>query len=92
MKTHPVRGVGMCSMLHIGQTVMHCVLFHHEKLDEAGIPRASGFVHPAVRPHTLRPVVDAFDTFTSERYFYAIPLSAHQALTFLEEEMSGLVR
>ena len=36
--------------------------------------------------------VDAFDTFTSERYFYADPLSAHQALTFLGEEMSGLVR
>ena len=88
MKMHPVRGVGMCSMLQIGQTVIHCLLFHHEKLDGSGYP--AGLPESRIPLHArIVGVVDAFDTFTSERYFYADPLSAHQALTFLGEEMKG---
>jgi putative nucleotidyltransferase with HDIG domain len=88
MKMHPVRGAGMCSMFHIGQTVIHCMLFHHEKLDGSGYP--AGLSESGIPLHArIVGVVDAFDTFTSERYFYADPLSAHQALTFLGEEMSG---
>lgn len=88
MKTHPVRGVGMCSMLHIGQTAMHCMLFHHEKLDGTGYPAA--LQESGIPLHArIVGVIDAFDNFTSERYFYAAPLSANQALTFLGEEMTG---
>jgi HD-GYP domain-containing protein (c-di-GMP phosphodiesterase class II) len=88
MKMHPVRGAGMCSMLHIGQTVIHCMLFHHEKLNGSGYP--AGLIESRIPLHArIVGVVDAFDTFTSERYFYADPLSAHQALTFLGEEMAG---
>jgi hypothetical protein len=88
MKKHPVRGAGMCSMLHIGQTVIHCLLFHHEKLDGSGYP--AGLPESGIPLHArIVGVVDAFDTFTSERYFYADPLSARQALTFLGEEMAG---
>jgi hypothetical protein len=88
MKTHPVRGVGLCSMLHIGQTIIHCLLFHHEKLDGSGYP--AGVSESGIPLHArIVSVVDAFDTFTSERYFYADPLSAHQALTFLGEDMRG---
>ncbi len=88
MKTHPVRGAGMCSMLHIGQTIMHCLLFHHEKLDGSGYP--AGLRESGIPLHArIVGVVDAFDTFTSERYFYTDPLSAHQALTFLGEELRG---
>ncbi len=88
MKMHPVRGAGMCSMLHIGQTVIHCMLFHHEKLDGSGYP--AGLAESRIPLHArIVAVVDAFDTFTSERYFYADPLSAHQALAFLGEEMRG---
>ena len=88
MKMHPVRGAGMCAMFHIGQTVIHCLLFHHEKLDGSGYP--AGLPESRIPLHArIVGVVDAFDTFTSERYFYADPLSAHQALTFLGEEMMG---
>lgn len=88
MKMHPVRGAGMCSMLHIGQTVIHCLLFHHEKLDGSGYP--AGLQEPGIPLHArVIAVVDAFDMFTSERYFYAAPLSSNQALTFLAEEMRG---
>ena len=88
MKKHPVRGAGMCAMLHIGQTVIHCLLFHHEKLDGSGYP--AGLPESGIPLHArIVSVVDAFDTFTSERYFYADPLSARQALTFLGEEMGG---
>jgi HD-GYP domain-containing protein (c-di-GMP phosphodiesterase class II) len=88
MKMHPVRGAGMCSLLNIGQTVIHCMLFHHEKLDGSGYP--AGLPESSIPLHArIVGVVDAFDTFTSERYFYADPLSAHQALTFLDEEMRG---
>ncbi len=88
MKMHPVRGVGMCAMFHIGQTVIHCLLFHHEKLDGSGYP--AGLSESRIPLHArIVGAVDAFDTFTSERYFYADPLSAHQALTFLGEEMAG---
>ncbi len=88
MKMHPVRGAAMCSMLHIGQTVIHCMLFHHEKLDGSGYPAGLPESHIPLHARIVG-VVDAFDTFTSERYFYADPLSSHQALTFLGEEMSG---
>ena len=88
MKMHPVRGAGMCSMFHIGQTVIHCLLFHHEKLDGSGYP--AGLRESRIPLHArIVGVVDAFDTFTSERYFYADPLTPHQALTFLGEEMMG---
>jgi HD-GYP domain-containing protein (c-di-GMP phosphodiesterase class II) len=88
MKTHPVRGVGICSTVFLGQTVIHTLLFHHEKLDGGGYP--VGLQGPAIPLHArIIGVVDAFDTFTSERYFYAEPLSAEQALTFLGEELKG---
>ncbi len=86
MKMHPVGGVGMCSMLQIGQTVIHCLLFHHEKLDGSGYP--AGLPESRIPLHArIVGVVDAFDMFTSERYFDADPLTPQQALTFLGEEM-----
>ena len=84
MKMHPVRGAGMCSMFHIGQTVIHCMLFHHEKDGSPGLAESRIPLHARIVA-----VVDAFDTFTSERYFYADPLTPHQALAFLGEEMRG---
>jgi len=88
MKTHPVRGAGLCSMLHIGQTILHCLLFHHEKLDASGYP--AGLQESSIPLHArIVATVDAYDIFTSDRYFYADPLSAQQALTFLGEDMKG---
>ena len=88
MKLHPVRGAGICSMFDVGQTVINCLLFHHEKLDGSGYP--AGLPGSRIPLHArIIAVVDAFDTFTSERYFYAEPLSANQALAFLGEEMKG---
>ncbi len=88
MKKHSVRGAGMCAKAPVGQTVIHCILFHHEKLDGSGYP--AGLTDSDIPLHArIIAVVDAFDTFTSERYFYADPLSPHQALKFLSEEMIG---
>ncbi len=88
MQTHPVRGVGMCAPIFIGQTVIHCLLFHHEKMDGSGYP--AGLQGSGIPLHTrIIGVADAFDTLTSDRYFYGDPLSVRQALTVVGEEMSG---
>jgi HD-GYP domain-containing protein (c-di-GMP phosphodiesterase class II) len=88
MKTHPIRGVGMCAPIFVGQTVIHCMLFHHEKLDGSGYPAGLQGSGIPLYPRIIS-VVDAFDIFTSERYFYADPLSPRQALTTLSQQMSG---
>ncbi len=38
IRSHPALGVGVCSSLPLPQETLHCILFHHERVDGTGYP------------------------------------------------------
>jgi HD-GYP domain-containing protein (c-di-GMP phosphodiesterase class II) len=38
LRTHPMRGVAMCTTLPLSQDSANCILFHHELMDGSGYP------------------------------------------------------
>lgn len=55
IRSHPALGVGVCSSLPLPQETLHCILFHHERVDGTGYPSgAHGDMLPSyVRVLTL---------------------------------------
>jgi putative nucleotidyltransferase with HDIG domain len=87
VKTHPVRGVGLCAAAPLEQAAIHAILFHHERCDGSGYPAGlTGDNIPL--PARIIGIVDAYDALTSKRP-YAVDLSPFQALTIMRDDMKG---
>lgn len=87
IQTHPVQGAAMCAGLPIGQEVLNCVLFHHERIDGKGYPAAMGGAQITL-PVKAISVADAYDALISDRP-YAAGIGPFDALTLMREKMHG---
>ncbi len=86
IKSHPVRGVGLCANLPLDQASFNCILFHHEKCDGSGYPAGlSGGEIPFAAK--IVAVADVYDALTTERA-YAEAMSPYSALTLMKGEMN----
>lgn len=87
MKTHTVQGAALCAGLPVGQQVINCVLFHHERVDGKGYP--SGMTGEQITfPIKAISLVDCYDALISDRV-YAKGMSPFAALNLIREEMTG---
>ena len=68
LMTHPVVGWEICKPLRTAQSVLDCILYHHERFDGCGYPE--GLSGEAI-PYQARllAVADALDALTSERAY-----------------------
>ncbi len=84
---HPVLGAGACTRMPLSQDALHCILFHHEKLDGTGYP--CGLKGEAI-PLPVRAVTiaDIYDALCSHRP-YARARNAFQVLRTMKDEMSN---
>lgn len=82
---HPLTGVGMCTRMPLSQDAIHCILFHHEKLNGSGYPCG---LEDAEIPLPVRAVTiaDIYDALTSERS-YAKARNPFAVLRMMREEM-----
>jgi putative two-component system response regulator len=82
--THPVVGWEICRPLRTAQSVLDCILYHHERYDGRGYPK--GLAGEAI-PFQARllAVADALDALTSERA-YRHRLSVDAAVDLLRQE------
>jgi putative nucleotidyltransferase with HDIG domain len=87
IKTHPLKGVALCSKLPLSGETMNCILFHHERMDGKGYP--SG-VKGSELPQPVRAVslADVYDALTSDRP-YGPAKPPFEALTMMREKMDG---
>ncbi|MCE5244258.1 MAG: HD domain-containing phosphohydrolase [Syntrophobacteraceae bacterium] len=87
IKTHPVKGVGMCAHIALEQSAINAVLFHHEKCDGKGYP--AGLTKPYIPlPAKIVSVADVYDALTSKRP-YAEAMTPFKALSVMREEMES---
>ena len=87
VKTHPVRGVGLCTAAPLEQAAIHSILFHHERCDGSGYPAGlTGDGIPLAAK--IIGIVDTYDALTSKRP-YADDMSPFQALTLMRDDMKG---
>jgi len=87
MKTHPVRGLGICATMPISHVATNTILFHHERFDGNGYP--GGIAGEAIPVHArVLALCDAYDALTSLRP-YANPLPPYKALSIMREDMRG---
>jgi putative two-component system response regulator len=87
LMTHPVVGWEICKPLRTAQSVLDCILYHHERFDGCGYPE--GLSGEAI-PYQARllAVADALDALTSERA-YRSSLSVDQAVELLGHETAA---
>lgn len=87
MKSHPARGVGMCSCIPLPQPAVSCILFHHERYAGGGYPSGiGGDLIPL--PVRILSLADAYDALTSDRP-YAKAVTPFEALRIMQNEMRG---
>jgi putative nucleotidyltransferase with HDIG domain len=87
VKTHPAKGVGLCSKIMLEQTTISCILFHHERYDGSGYPAGlSGDDIPL--PAAVVGTADVYDALTCCRP-YAETYTPFKALTMMREVMKG---
>lgn len=84
LMTHPVVGWEICRPLRTAQSVLDCILYHHERFDGCGYPE--GLAGEAI-PYQARllAVADALDALTSERA-YRRGLTVDEAVALLGHE------
>lgn len=87
MRMHPVKGVGLCSLVPLGQTAIHSILFHHERSDGSGYPVGLTESRMPMGAKIVG-VADAFDALTSRRA-YAEALPPDRALAIMADHMIG---
>lgn len=87
VQRHPARGVAICSRIPLSQATIHCIMFHHERLDGLGYPAGlEGDKIPLeVRALSL---ADVYDALTSDKP-YAQRVTPFQALRIMKDEMKG---
>jgi HD-GYP domain-containing protein (c-di-GMP phosphodiesterase class II) len=87
IKTHPVQGLGLCSMMSLSHTTLNCILMHHEKCDGSGYP--CGLKQEAL-PLEIRILTccDIYDAITSNRP-YAKAESSFSALNTMRHHMKS---
>ncbi len=87
LKLHPTRGVAMCSRIPLSQLTIHCIMFHHERMDGQGYP--AGLTGDKI-PFEVRAVslADVYDALTADRP-YANRVTPFQALRIMQDEMAG---
>jgi len=83
IKKHPIHGVEMCQFMQLDQTVTHCVLFHHEKLDGSGYPTGTCNIPLHVQAIT---VADMFDAITCDRPYRTHKVSTFDALKIITKD------
>lgn len=87
MKSHPARGVALCSQTLLSQDAINCILFHHERFGGGGYPSGlNGELIPLpVRALTL---ADVYDALLAERP-YANAVKPFEALRIMRNDMRG---
>jgi len=87
VKTHPAKGLRMCSEMPLTQAAVNCILFHHERVDGTGYP--GGLTGEAIpREAKAMAVCDVYDALTTDRP-YAKGMQPFAALTHMKENMPG---
>jgi len=84
---HPAVGWEICRPLRTAESVLDCILYHHERFDGSGYPE--GLAGAAI-PYQARllGVADALDALTSERA-YRRSLTVAQAVELLGHETAA---
>jgi HD-GYP domain-containing protein (c-di-GMP phosphodiesterase class II) len=85
IKTHPLKGVGQCSLLPLNQATINCILFHHEKCDGSGYPAGLKESNIPMASRVVS-VADVYDAITSNRP-YAEAVTPFRALSIMREDM-----
>ncbi|MGD8563139.1 MAG: HD domain-containing phosphohydrolase [Desulfarculaceae bacterium] len=85
IKRHPNLGLAACAQLPLSPVAIHCILFHHEKLDGSGYPAAltSDDIPFAAKVVSL---ANTYDSLTTERP-YAQALAPFEALSIIKEQI-----
>lgn len=87
MQSHTLQGVALCAGLPVGQEVLNCILFHHERVDGKGYP--SGMLGDQITfPIKAISLADCYDALISDRV-YAKGMTPFEALNLMREEMAG---
>ena len=84
LMTHPVVGWEICKPLRTAQSVLDCILYHHERFDGCGYPHGLAGEKIPYQARLLA-VADALDALTSERA-YRRSLSVAEAVELLGHE------
>ena len=84
LMTHPVVGWEICKPLRTAQSVLDCILYHHERFDGCGYPEGLAGEKIPYQARLLA-VADALDALTSERA-YRRSLSVEEAVALLGHE------
>ena len=84
LMTHPVVGWEICKPLRTAQSVLDCILYHHERFDGSGYPEGLAGEKIPYQARLLA-VADALDALTSERA-YRRSLSVDEAVELLGQE------
>jgi putative nucleotidyltransferase with HDIG domain len=87
VKTHPAKGLRICSELPLTQTTINCILFHHERMDGSGYPGGLGGEGIPVEARAMA-VCDVYDALTTDRP-YAKSMSPYDTLKYMKENMEG---
>jgi len=85
IKTHPLKGVSLCTALPLSQTACNCILFHHEKLDGSGYPSR---ITKEDIPLSVRAIAiaDIYDAMTTNRP-YSKAMNPFQVLRMMRDDM-----
>jgi HD-GYP domain-containing protein (c-di-GMP phosphodiesterase class II) len=83
VRTHPAKGVALCSGLNLSLTAMQCILFHHERADGSGYPGGVGSGEIPLAAMAVG-LVDVFAALTSARP-YASAVSPFEALRIMRD-------
>lgn len=86
VRTHPLKGVGLCSLIPLEQATINCILFHHERCDGNGYPAGLKEDNIPLAAKVVS-VADVYDAITSKRA-YADAVTPFRALSIMREEMS----
>jgi putative nucleotidyltransferase with HDIG domain len=83
IRRHPEIGVGFLEAIHMADSVVDCVRYHHERLDGSGYPHGlkAGEIPLGAR---IISVADCFDALTTDRP-YQKGRSPAEALRIMEE-------
>ncbi|MBN2140276.1 MAG: HD domain-containing protein [Desulfovibrionaceae bacterium] len=87
VKTHPPKGMRICSSLDLSSAAIGCILFHHEKMDGSGYPGGLKGEEIPLEVRALS-VCNVYDALTTDRPF-AKALAPFEALKVMKEEMPG---
>lgn len=87
IKSHPLKGVGLCSLIPLEHSTINSILFHHEKCDGTGYPTGLMDSHIPLVAKVVS-VADVYDAITSKRP-YAESVTPFKALSIMREEMKN---